>query len=178
MTTQLRTVLLAAASLALLPVVAQAKEYYVGEPVVKDNLQLVPHYLTGIKMDPMPKGMTMKADAIHVELDVHATKGETHGFHEDEWIPNLPITYTLEKVGDTKFKKTGKLYPMTATDGPHYASNVEFGGDGKYKVTFHIGQPSSDGFYRHVDKESGVPAWWQPITVDWTFDYPSKAGSE
>ncbi len=70
-----------------MPSALSAKEFYVGEPIVKNNLQLVPHYLEGIRMDRMPKGMSMDPKAIHLEVDVHATKGETHGFHEDEWIP-------------------------------------------------------------------------------------------
>jgi uncharacterized protein involved in high-affinity Fe2+ transport len=55
------------AGCAALPVIAQAGEFYVGEPIVQDNLQIVPNYLTGIKMDPMPKGMDMSPDAIHLE---------------------------------------------------------------------------------------------------------------
>ena len=60
----------------LLPVFARAAEFYVGEPIVQGDLQIVPNYLTGIKMNRMPKGMDMSADAIHLEADVHAT-----GFH-------------------------------------------------------------------------------------------------
>ena len=71
------------AGCAALPVIAQAGEFYVGEPIVQDNLQIVSNYLTGIKMDPMPKGMDMSPDAIHLEADVHATKDEKHGFSED-----------------------------------------------------------------------------------------------
>lgn len=156
---------------------ALAKEYYVGEPVVKNELQLVPHYLTGIRMEPMARGMEMGENAIHLELDVHATKGEKHGFAEDVWIPNLVIRYVLEKVGDPKFRKTGQLLPMTAGDGAHYANNVGFKGDGKYKVTFTLSPPSANGFYRHVDKETGVPDWWQPFSADWTFDFPAKEAS-
>ncbi len=58
----------------------RAGEFYVGEPIVQDDLQIVPNYLTGIKMDRMPKGMDMSADAIHLEADVHATEDEKHGF--------------------------------------------------------------------------------------------------
>ena len=65
----------------------------------------------------------MGKDAVHLECDVHATKDETHGFAEDAWIPYLTIRFTLTKEG-VKFKKTGRLAPMTATDGPHYANNV------------------------------------------------------
>ena len=153
---------------------SDAKEFYVGEPVVKNAMQIVPHYLEGIEMDPMPKGMDMAKNAIHLEVDVHATKDEKHGFKEDEWIPYLTITYTVEKVGG-KFKKTGQLAPMTADDGPHYANNVVLPENGEYKLTYHFEPPSKNGFIRHIDKESGVPEWWGPFDVSWTFQYPSKA---
>jgi periplasmic iron binding protein len=152
---------------------AHADEFYVGEPIVQANLQIVANYLTGIKMDQMPKGMDMDPDAIHLEADVHATKDERHGFSEDAWIPYLTINFTITKQG-SDFKKTGTLVPMTAGDGPHYANNVDMAGPGTYDLTYEILPPSSNGFIRHVDKETGVPEWWKPITAHWTFTYPSK----
>ena len=41
---------------------AVAKEYYVGGPVVQNDLQIVPHYLLGIEMAPMPKRAPIGAD--------------------------------------------------------------------------------------------------------------------
>jgi uncharacterized protein involved in high-affinity Fe2+ transport len=157
--------------LAALP--AAAGEFYVGEPIVNNNMQLVPHYLLGIEMAPMTKGMDMGPGAVHLEIDVHATKDDKHGFKEDEWIPYLTISYTIEKVG-TNFKKTGRLIPMTADDGPHYANNVALMGDGDYRLTYQFEPPSKAGFLRHVDKATGVPDWWQPFTESWTFHFPSK----
>ena len=157
---------------------ASAKEFYVGEPVVKNDLQLVPHYLLGIEMAPMPKGMNHGNDAVHLELDVHATKDEKHGFKEDEWMPYLTIEYSIEKNG-SKFRKTGTLAAMAAGDGPHYANNVELAGEGDYKLTYRLSPPSKAGFVRHVDKATGVPDWWQPFSVSWNFHYPTKKiGSE
>jgi uncharacterized protein involved in high-affinity Fe2+ transport len=72
----------------------------------------------------------MGPDAVHLELDVRAAKGESHGFAEGAWIPYFTITYTIEKVG-ADFKKGGQLLPMTAGDGPHYANNVTLGGPGE-----------------------------------------------
>ena len=69
-----------------------AKEFYVGEPVVKNEMQLVPHYLLGIEMAPMIPGMDMGPNAVHLEIDVHATKDDKRGFKEDEWIPYLTIS--------------------------------------------------------------------------------------
>jgi len=165
----------AAVVLAAMP--AAAKEFYVGEPVVKNAMQLVPHYLLGIEMEPMVKGMAMGPNAVHIEVDAHATKDDTHGFKEDEWIAYLTISYTIEKVG-TKLKKTGSLLPMTAGDGPHYANSVDLMGEGDYKLTFHFEPPSKAGFVRHVDQATGVPDWWKPFSESWTFHYPSKPASD
>lgn len=162
-----------AAAFIALPTLGHAQEFYIGEPLVQNDLQIVPNYLTGIEMDHMPPGMEMGADTVHLEADVHATKSEKHGFAEDAWIPYLTIRYTLTKDGG-KFKKTGKLAPMTAGDGPHYANNVKIAGPGTYQLTYEISPPSSNGFIRHVDKATGVPDWWKPMTLHWTFTYPSK----
>jgi periplasmic iron binding protein len=167
------TLFVASTAVVLATLPAAAKEYYVAEPIVQNEMKIVPHYLLGIEMAPMPKGAAMGPNAVHLEVDVHATNGEKHGFKEDEWIPYLTISYTIEKVG-TKFKKTGTLLAMTAKDGPHYANNVALMGDGDYRLTYHFNPPSKAGFIRHVDKESGVPDWWQPFSESWTFHYPSK----
>lgn len=163
-----------AGGVALLTPLASAAEFYIGEPVEQDDLQIVPNYLTGIEMDKMPPGMEKGADTIHLEADVHATKDEKHGFAEDAWIPYLTIRFTLTKDG-SNFKKTGVLAPMTAGDGPHYANNVQMAGPGKYELTYEIQAPSSNGFIRHTDKATGVPDWFSPITAHWTFNYPSQA---
>ena len=162
----------AVAVLAAAPALA-AQEFYVGEPVMQDGMQIVPNYLTGIEMDLHHAGMEMGADNIHLEADVHATKDETHGFAEDAWIPYLTIRFTLTKDG-TAFRKTGRLTAMTAKDGPHYANNVNMAGPGTYHLTYEILPPSNRGFARHTDAASGVPGWWKPIKASWTFTYPSK----
>jgi uncharacterized protein involved in high-affinity Fe2+ transport len=149
---------------------AVAAEFYIGEPVVKNGMQIVPNYLLGIEMEGRHAN---GPDVVHIEVDVHATKDEAHGFAEDAWIPNLVVEYTLEKIG-SRFKATGKLSPMTAKDGPHYATNVKFDGPGEYRLTYRFQPPSRTGFLRHVDKATGVPEWWQPFSESWTFRYPSK----
>jgi uncharacterized protein involved in high-affinity Fe2+ transport len=154
----------------------RATEFYVGEPITKDGLQIVPNYLTGVEMSPMPKGAAMGPDAIHLEVDVHAAKDEAHGFAEDAWIPYLTITYRIEKAG-TSFVKSGELVAMTAADGPHYANNLVLAGPGEYHLAYTLEPPSRAGFIRHTDKATGVPDWWQPFTVEWSFTYPSKPKS-
>jgi uncharacterized protein involved in high-affinity Fe2+ transport len=51
---------------------------------------------------------------------------------------------------------------------------VKMNGPGTYKVTYAFKPPEVNGFYRHTDKETGVPAWWQPFTETFTFMYPQK----
>jgi uncharacterized protein involved in high-affinity Fe2+ transport len=150
--------------------VANAGEFYVGEPVVKSGLQIVPHYLLGIEMATMVPGMDMSKDAVHLEADIHAAKTEAHGLAEDTWIPYLTVQYTLTKVGST-FKKTGTLQPMLAGDGLHYANGVAMGGPGTYHMTYVISAPA---IYRHSDKATGAKPWWAPITAEWNFTYPAK----
>ena len=120
-------VLAAVIGAVALPALAQAAEFYIGEPIVREGMQIVPNYLIGIEMDGMPPGMEMEGETIHLEADVHATKDEAHGFAEDAWIPYLTIHYTLTKEG-SPYRKTGNLAPMTAGDGPHYANNVRMAG--------------------------------------------------
>ena len=162
---------LAAAMSVVAVSAASAGEFYVGEPVVKSGLQIVPNYLLGIEMAGMVPGMEMGKDAVHLEADVHATKNEAHGLPEDTWIPDLTIQYVLTKTGSS-FKKTGQLRAMIAKDGFHYANGVKMGGPGTYHLTYLISAPA---IYRHVDKATGVGAWWAPIKADWTFKYPSRS---
>lgn len=166
-------VLAAVIGAVALPALAQAAEFYIGEPIVREGMQIVPNYLIGIEMDRMPPGMEMEGETIHLEADVHATKDEAHGFAEDAWIPYLTIHCTLTKEG-SPYRKTGNLAPMTAGDGPHYANNVRMAGPGTYHLTYKISPPSSNGFIRHVDKATGVPPWWKPIVAQWIFKYPSS----
>ena len=162
--------LVAAASFGVASV-ASAAEFYVGEPVVKSGLQIVPNYLLGIQMAGMVPGMEMGPDTVHLEADVHAAKNEAHGLPEDTWIPNLTVQYVLTKAGSS-FKKTGVLRAMIAKDGFHYANGVKMGGPGTYHLTYLISSPA---IYRHIDKATGVPAWWAPVKADWNFRYPSRA---
>ena len=151
---------------------AQAREYPIGGPVTKNDMEIASSYLVGITMDPMPKGMVMSGpDTVHLETDVHATADNKYGFGDGAWIPYLTITYVLTKDG-TNWKKTGHLYAMTANDGPHYADNVQMDGPGKYTVTFTYEPPVTNGFLRHTDKETGVPPWWSAFPETFHFAYP------
>jgi uncharacterized protein involved in high-affinity Fe2+ transport len=164
---------IAAAALLALPAAAQAREYPIGGPVHAHDMEIAASYLVGIEMAPMPAGMAMGPDVVHLETDVHATADNPYGFADAAWIPYLTIEYTIAKDGSS-WKQSGRLLAMTAKDGPHYANNVRMPGPGKYTVELRYIAPESNGFLRHVDAETGVPAWWAPFTERFTFDYPQK----
>ena len=167
------TIALASGCLFVIAGGAEAREYPVGGPVHAHDMEIAAAYLTGIEMAPMPPGMPMGPDTIHLETDVHATADNVYGFGDGAWIPYLAIDYTLEKAG-SNWRSTGRLLPMTAKDGPHYANNVKMDGPGTYKVTFRYAPPEANGFLHHTDQETGVPGWWAPFTESFTFAYPQK----
>ena len=150
---------------------AQAREYPIGGPAHAHDMEIAANYLVGITMAPMPPGMAMGADVIHLETDVHATADNVYGFPDGAWVPYLTVTYHLTKKG-TDWHAEGRLWPMTAKDGPHYAADVKMDGPGTYTVTFRYEPPEGNGFLHHTDAETGVPGWWQPFTEQFTFQYP------
>ena len=169
-----KSALLTASVLGLLVVpAANAREFFVGGPVHQHDMEIVANYLVGIEMAPMPPGMAMGPDTIHLEADVHATADNVYGYPDGAWVGYLTIAYTVEKQG-TAWVAKGTLRPMEAKDGPHYADNVRMDGPGTYKVTYRFTAPEANGFLRHVDKETGVPAWWAPFNQTFTFKYPQE----
>ncbi|HUY69112.1 MAG TPA: iron transporter [Alphaproteobacteria bacterium] len=165
--------LLALAAFLAAPAAHAAAEHSIGKAIEKDHMLIAPNYLTGITLSRLPKGASTAPGAIHLEVDVHAAKSEPHGFPAGAWMPYLTVDYTIRKIGGD-FKASGRLYPMTAGDGPHYANNVALAGPGDYRLTYSFKPPSSNGFIRHTDKASGVPGWWKPFSLDWSFRYPAK----
>ena len=126
-----------------------------------------------VPQPPMPPGMPHGDDAIHLEADVKATADNVYGYPDGAWVPYLTIEYRVEKQG-ADWHAEGKLRPMIAKDGPHYAENVKMPGPGRYTLTYRFAPPEANGFLRHTDQETGVPAWWQPFSESFTFDYPQK----
>jgi hypothetical protein len=171
----LRTALaitIGSSSLFTLTNVAQASEFYIGEPVEKNGLEIGAFYLKAIEMEPQPP-IPPEDNTIHLECDVSATENNEQGFPAGAWVPYLTCSYNIEKVG-SDWQHTGTMLPMVAQDGPHYANNVPVDGPGTYRLTYYLSPPSAQGFFRHADEETGVKSWWEPFTVQWTFEYPSQ----
>jgi uncharacterized protein involved in high-affinity Fe2+ transport len=164
---------LAVASLLLGGSAVQAREYFVGGPVHMHDMEIVANYLVGVEMAPMAPDMPMGADVIHLEADVHATADNANGYPDGAWIAYLTIDYAIEKQG-TDWKSAGRLLPMQAKDGPHYAANVRMNGPGTYRVTYRFTSPEANGYLRHTDQETRVPAWWAPFSETFTFAYPQN----
>lgn len=159
---------------------ATAAEYPIGKQQIMNGLEIAAVYLQPIKMEP--EGMMRKAELsdIHVEADIHAVKNNPNGFAEGDWMPNLVISYEFSKAGSTQVVK-GDMMPMVASDGPHYGDNVKLMGPGKYTLKMIISPPSANAgahFGRHVDKETGVGAWFKPFEVvnEFTFAGVGKKG--
>jgi uncharacterized protein involved in high-affinity Fe2+ transport len=151
---------------------AHAQEFVVGGPVERNGLEIAANYLVGITLEPTIPLPANLPDAIHLEADVHATAANRHGFQAGEWVPYVAISYHVAKVG-SDWSATGSLQPMVDRAGPHYAVNAALSGPGQYRVTYHLDPPLQNGFFRHTDAATGVPAWWEPFEVAWTFTFPS-----
>ena len=176
---RLASAALAAGFLVMGAGLAAAAEYPAGDPVIANGLEVGAVYLQPIEMEPAGMMKPAAETDIHLEADIHATKDNANGFAEGDWIPDLAITYELASE-DGSFKASGDFMPMVASDGPHYGDNVKLGGQGKYKLTFHISPPGTGThFGRHVDKETGVAPWFQPFDASYEFIYAGtgKKGS-
>ena len=147
-----------------------AAEHSMGAPVIVDGMILHPVYLQPVHMAPMLPGMSAESADSHLEIDIHADKNNPQGFEPGAWIPYLTVSYQIRKLGGN-WSTFGTLMAMTSSDGPHYGANIKFDGPGKYRASFRIEPPPYDAFFRHTDKETGVPEWWAPIRKTWDFIY-------
>ena len=146
------------------------KEYPAGDEVVVNHMQIAAVYLGAIDMEPRGIDIPASQADIHLEADIHATKGHPNGFGAGEWVPFLTVSYNLKNVNTGK-SKSGTFMPMIAKDGTHYGSNLKMMGPGNYHLTYTIEPPSKQGFGRHTDKASGVGRWFKPVSVDFKFKY-------
>ncbi|GAA5259341.1 iron transporter [Proteus sp. MB838] len=165
--------------LSLIPTSVFALEYPVGQPIIKNGMEIQGVYLQPITMDTEEGHHAMKhlpADKadIHLEADIHAVEDNPNGFAEGDWIPYLTVEYTVTKLDAPEKKQQGTFMAMVASDDPHYGENLKLDGNGQYNVTYKIYPPSYNKdvvFGRHIDKETGVAAWFEPFEVSWDFNY-------
>jgi uncharacterized protein involved in high-affinity Fe2+ transport len=152
---------------------AQALEYPIGKPQVREGMEVAAVYLQPIAMEPAAMMRDATASDIHLEADIKATDKNRNGFADGAWVPYLVVRYELVKRGGSA-KIAGTMMPMVASDGPHYGDNVKLQGPGNYKLVLSIAPPGSDTnshFGRHADRETGVAPWFKPFTVEYEFVY-------
>jgi periplasmic iron binding protein len=154
---------------------ATTKEYPIGKPhtVQAAGMEVAAVYLQPVEMEPAGMMRPAKDSDVHLEADIKALKGNKNGYAEGDWIGYLGVKYELTKLDDGKSIK-GDFMAMVANDGPHYGDNVKLMGVGKYKLKLTISPPGgSHGahFGRHVDKETGVAAWFKTFSVEYDFIY-------
>jgi uncharacterized protein involved in high-affinity Fe2+ transport len=168
---RVQTIVFVAALLASLQS-SQAAETPIGKHQIVNNMEIGAVYLQPIKMEPAGMMAEPSQSDIHLEADIHATKGNKNGFAEGDWVPYLIVKYELQKVGGKKI--SGELMPMVANDGPHYGDNVKLAGPGKYTLKMSVFPQSfnkASMFGRHTDKETGVGPWFQQFDLNYEFTY-------
>lgn len=144
---------------------ALALEYPIGKPQQQAGLEVAAVYLQPIQMEPAGMMRAAADSDMHLEADIRALADNPNGFPEGSWVPGLQISYQLSKAGG-KPVASGNMHAMVASDGPHYGDNVKLAGPGKYTLTLRVQPPGGDAhFGRHVDKETGVAAWFKPFTL-------------
>ena len=166
-------IVILAASLLTGAGVAAAKEIPIGKPKLEAGMEIAAVYLQPIEMEPAGMMRPAADSDVHMEADIKAAKANKNGFAQGDWIPYLDVKYELSKAGETSVLK-GDFMPMVANDGPHYGDNIKLMGPGKYKLILSISPPGSDPhshFGRHVDKETGVAAWFAPFKVEYEFTF-------
>ncbi|AKM32602.2 hypothetical protein AB870_06795 [Pandoraea faecigallinarum] len=140
--------LVAAVLLAGAATMAQAAEFPIGKPLNTAGMEINTVYLQPITMEPAGMMRDAAKSDIHLEADIHAIKNNPNGYAEGDWIPNLEITYKLQKMkSDGKTPDgaaiEGLMMPMVAIDGPHYGDNVKLNGVGKYQLTMVVNAPGT-----------------------------------
>ena len=154
------------------PIGQNLPEHPIGDPVLKNHIQVNAVWLAGVTME----GMSMPADVIHLEADIKSTEDNPNGFAKDEFVPYLKVVYTLLDASGSAIE-SGAMSPMIASDGLHYGASLAMPKPGTYKLTYRIDPPSAGGLGRHVGA-GGVAAWWEPFdaSFEWVVEpFPAPA---
>jgi hypothetical protein len=144
----------------------------IGDEVERNGMLIAAAWLPRIEMEGLE--LPQHELVIHLEADIHALPGNKNGFGVGAWIPSLTVRYEIQPIDPPGETIRGEFDPMVAKDGPHYGATIEMPGPGKYKLTYHIDNPSKKGFGRHSDPITGVDPWWDAFDVEFDFDYQPK----
>jgi periplasmic iron binding protein len=154
----------------------QSNLSFINTTSIPPQLNIGTVYLQPITMAPTGMMLPRNQADIHLEIDIHAKANlKARGFAPGDWLPNVNVNYTIQKVGDPQplacggmptsaDKKTCRLMAMVASDGAHYGDNVKLNGPGFYIVTFDAHTDPNFGW--HTDTDSKVLG---TEFVDWHF---------
>ncbi|MCH4169569.1 MAG: iron transporter [Streptococcaceae bacterium] len=146
------------------------EEFPIGDDQELGPLNVAAVYFQPVDMEPAGSALSKEESDMHIEADISALENDL-GYGVGDFVPYLTIKYEIEdEAGNVS---SGNFMPMSASDGPHYGTNVKFGDAGSYKVRFIISNPEAQGYLLHVDKETGVEGryWSEPLVAEWDFDY-------
>lgn len=149
------------------------EEFPMGEEQTINHMLIAGVYFQSVDMEPAGRaGLSQSDSDVHIEADIHATRGNPYGFSAGDWVPYMTVEYKLENLSNGK-SQSGTFMPMSASDGPHYGGNVKMTGYGNYRCTFTIYAPDKNGYLQHVDAETGIESrfWTQPVVVTYEFRY-------
>ncbi len=129
-----------------------------------------------LELNGQPVGTSQ--DGFHIEADISANENNL-GYGKGDFVPYLTVDYEIAaEDGTIPEGGSGTFMLMNASDGPHYGANIPNIPQGKYKVTFKIHSPESNGFVLHTDKLTGVEGrfsdYWTTDTLDVSWDWEWK----
>ncbi len=155
------------------------REHQIGDDVERNGMRIGAVWLAMVQMAGDPTSAADAANRVHLEADVHAAEGNPNGFPRDEFVPYLPVTYTIAAIGDSPTAQGvepmhGELMPMVARDGWHYGATILMPGPGRYRLTYHFEPPAAG---RHSDAATGVAPWWAPFDVSFDWDFKGANSS-
>jgi len=145
--------------------------------IYQNKVETAMVWVEPVKMEPTPTQNNATRPDIHNEIDQHEIKGSKMGFGAGGWLSDCNVACTISKE-HSKWRIVFSMMSMVANDGPHYGRNVKLDGPGIYDEMCHIDPPDWNGFFRHVDKETGVGRFFKPYTIKghFTFMGSGKAG--
>ncbi|MBK1715658.1 hypothetical protein CKO43_23190 [Rubrivivax gelatinosus] len=155
-------------ALAVLALPAEAVQVALGDELWRHGMTIQAEYLHPLEV--LPDSPDPSAADAYLQLNIHAQRSNKQGFIKFSWVPYLTVHYRLQSA-DGRWSREGVLPPTMASYGPNYGANVRFNGYGRYRASFRIEPPPPDQVRRQVGRQTGVGTWWEPIEVQWEFDY-------
>ncbi|MBR1630200.1 MAG: iron transporter [Lachnospiraceae bacterium] len=127
-------------------------EYPIFEDQEVGFMNLSAVYFQAVPMESETQTIAAEDFDIHLEADISALENDL-GFGVGDWVPYLTVDYAIEDT-DGNAVTDGTFMTMSASDGPHYGSNIKLD-PGTYNVTITIHSPGENGYLIHSDSETG-----------------------